>query len=442
MADSIFALKKYILIIPDGAADNGLVDGRSPLAEARIPYTDRLARDGVTGRMQTLYADLPRGSLVAQLGMLGWEPHLHFPLGRASCELLASNDISLNDGDIALRANFVRIEGRRLASYNAGYIHSEQALLLVDKVRAATREAFPDFELYHGSDFRNTLVVRSAGIDPRCLDCPEPHESEGEELDLDDLVKARQGSAGALARRINSYMMKVREVLEDQPANLLLPWSASRTFHLPSFAANTGFEGRAAVVGCVEFLQGIAKAGQLEFLKVGNGRPDTDYEGKGRAVLELLADGCVFVICHINGPDEASHMGNRQLKIHCLEQIDRYLVRPVVEYFDRHPGELGGVMVVPDHYTNYAVMRENSLRAEAHSIDPVPFALWNGRDRDSTSCFTEQAAMAGRYDRPPVNHLRLLEILGVTDSVRGPASADGRSPREEVKMGAGRRVTG
>lgn len=51
--------------------------------------------------MQTLYPDLPRESLVAQLGMLGWSPHLYYPGGRVSCELLTTGGIGLDDGDLA-----------------------------------------------------------------------------------------------------------------------------------------------------------------------------------------------------------------------------------------------------------------------------------------------------------------------------------------------------
>ena len=135
--------KKYALIIPDGAADVYRSKGRSPLAMAHIPYSDFLAREGVGGLMQTLYPDLPKESIVAQLGMLGWDPHLYYPNGRASCELLALADIYLKEGDLAFRANWVRMEGRVLASYNANYIFSEQSQPLVEKLNNALRTEYP-----------------------------------------------------------------------------------------------------------------------------------------------------------------------------------------------------------------------------------------------------------------------------------------------------------
>jgi 2,3-bisphosphoglycerate-independent phosphoglycerate mutase len=323
--------KKYALIIPDGGADVHRSQGRSPLAMAHIPFSDFLASEGVGGLMQTLYSDLPKESIVAQLGMLGWDPHLYYPNGRASCELLALEDIYLKEGDLAFRANWVRMEGRVLASYNANYIFSEQSQPLVEKLNKALRAEFPDFELYHNGDFRNTLVMRDVGLEPMFLHCPEPHESHNVEFDVANLVSGRGVKGCAVAARINSYLSRSAQLLAADAANMLFPWSPSKIFYLPSFNSHTGFEGKTALVGCMDFLHGIAKAGAMDFFEVGNGRPDTDFQGKGAKTVELLSNGYDFVICHVNAPDEASHMGDLQLKIKSLEQMDKFIVRPIVE---------------------------------------------------------------------------------------------------------------
>lgn len=405
--------KKHVLIIPDGAGDQFRVLGRSPLAIARTAYMDFMAREGVTGVMQTLYPNLPKESLVAQLGMLGWDPQQHYPCGRASCELLALQDCSLRDGDLAFRANLVRMDGRVLTSYNADYISSEQALPLVEAINLHLKHEFAEFELYHNSDFRNTLVVRNAGIPPDVLKCPEPHENYGVSFDVEDLVSANDSRARGLARRINRYLSRAAELLRDGPANMIFPWSPSRTLRLPSFRENTGFAGKAGIVGAMDFLHGIAKAGELDFFKVGNGRPDTDYQGKGEKTVALLAEGYQFVVCHINGPDEASHMRNVELKIDSLERIDHFVVRPIIEYFQAHPRELGGVMIAPDHYTNNTVEGNGTTRAEGHSGHLVPFALWNGRERDDASYYSEDDVLGGKYGSDSIGHLDLLRVLGV-----------------------------
>ena len=405
--------KKYVLVIPDGGADTYRSFGKSPLDLAQIQYADFIAREGVTGLMQTLYADLPKESLVAQLGMLGWDPHIYYPNGRASAELLALDNIHLEDGDLAFRANFVRMENRTLSSYNADYITSEQSRPLVQKINDALSTDFPDFELYHNSDFRNCLVVRGIGVRPEDLRCPEPHESHGLTFDVEHLITGREIKSVTKARRINDYLAQAAKLLRPGPANMIFPWSPSSPLRLVDFKANTGFEGQTAIVGCMDFLHGIAKAGGMDFFRVGNGRPDTDYCAKGEKLIELLLDGYDFVICHINGPDEASHMGDLALKIRSLELVDRFVLRPLVEYFQANREALGGVMIVPDHYSNHAAVSSSQKRIASHSDHPVPFAIWNQRERDAAQHFSEDEAPAGKYGKEPINHLELLRMLGV-----------------------------
>ena len=115
----------FVLIVPDGAADLHRDEvGRSPLEVARMPWADRIAERGFSGLMRTLYPDLPMGSQVAQLGMLGWDPRLNNPGGRASSELLGALDKQLNPSDIAFRANLCRFSGPVLECFSGNNITS------------------------------------------------------------------------------------------------------------------------------------------------------------------------------------------------------------------------------------------------------------------------------------------------------------------------------
>jgi 2,3-bisphosphoglycerate-independent phosphoglycerate mutase len=398
------------MIVPDGAADTNRAFGCSPLKAAKICNINFIARQGVCGLAQTLYSDLPRDSMVAQLGMLGWDPRIYYPCGRASAELLASDGLYLSSGDIAFRANLVRMTGDTLESYNADFIDSPAAQPLVSRVRSFLANEFPEFDLRHNSDFRNTLIFRDARVDPMELICPEPHENHGTHFALNRLIAANGKAARRVADRINEYVVAAAKVLQHQSANALFPWSASRPFRLTPFQESTGFRGRAGVVGYMDFLQGIAKAGEIDFFRVGNGRPNTDYKAKGQRVTSLLKAGYSFVVCHINGPDEASHMSDLVSKIASLESIDKFIVGPIVRYFQQNTAELGGVMVLPDHYSNIASVPPGK-RADIHSIQPVPFAVWNSRDRDSTHEFNEEAAAEGKYGSVPISHLSVLPVL-------------------------------
>lgn len=402
---------KYVVIIPDGGADASTGSAPSPLCRAYIPAMDFIARHGVCGLMQTLYHDLPCESMVAHLGMLGWDPRIYYPHGRASSELLASHGVHLQSNDIAFRANFVRMGGNVLESYNAHDIESKEALKLVSLLTSRLCNRFPEIDLYHQSDFRNALIVRGAGIDPRVLICPEPHESEGCEFDLTELIGTRASIGVPVANRLNEYLMACNAVLEGSSANALFLWSASKSLHLTPFRERARKFGNAGVVGFMDFLCGIAKAGALEFHRVGNGRPDTDYCAKGRKVIELLGRDYEVVICHINGPDEASHMHDLPGKILSLEQIDQHIVRPTIRYFQDQRDELGGVIIIPDHYSNTLVSGEISKRSDIHSTEPVPFALWNRRERDRCAVFNEHEAARGKYGESGLTHLHLLNLL-------------------------------
>ena len=48
---------------------------------------------------------------------------------------------------------------------------------------------------------------------------------------------------------------------------------------------------KAAIVGSMASRVGLAEEGGLTFVRVGNGRPDSDFASKARAVLDLLVTG-------------------------------------------------------------------------------------------------------------------------------------------------------
>jgi 2,3-bisphosphoglycerate-independent phosphoglycerate mutase len=413
--------KKYVMIIMDGAGDIYRDDnGRSPLGIADVPFIDKIAEEGICGKSCTLFDGLPRESLVAQLGMFGWDPFKYYPYGRASAEVLASSGLEIGESDIAFRANFVRFENTRLASYNANYISDEKACALVEMVNRQLGKRFPDIRVYHNSDFRNTLVFSGVGLHPEEFICLEPHENINNCLDVDQLVVARRKACRKVVEYLNAYLREVRGILLEEEANAMMPWSASKAFRLPGFREHTGFTGKAGIVGAMDFLKGIAIAGQLDFFKVGTGKPRTDFEGKGRKVIGMLNAGYDLVICHINAPDEASHMQSLEMKIESLENIDQNIVRPVYEYFMDHMTELGGMMVVPDHFTNVFCNDDRGKRVSSHSLDPVPFALWNNEQCDSAIEFTEDEAEKGVFGKVPVPSLLLMQLLTRFNSHRIP----------------------
>jgi 2,3-bisphosphoglycerate-independent phosphoglycerate mutase len=91
---------------------------------------------------------------------------------------------------------------------------------------------------------------------------------------------------------------------------------------------------------------------------------DTNYEGKGLAAVEAL-NKYDLVFVHVEAPDEASHNGNAELKKKAIEQIDKYVVGPVLEALQNYKS--WRILVMPDHLT--------PIRTGAHSAEAVPFAM-------------------------------------------------------------------
>ncbi len=94
---------------------------------------------------------------------------------------------------------------------------------------------------------------------------------------------------------------------------------------------------------------------------------DTNYQGKASAAIEAL-DKYDIVFVHIEAPDEASHNGSAEMKKKAIEQIDKYIVGPVLEALQKY--ESWRILVMPDHPT--------PVRTGAHSSEPVPFAMAGG----------------------------------------------------------------
>ena len=90
---------------------------------------------------------------------------------------------------------------------------------------------------------------------------------------------------------------------------------------------------------------------------------------------------------HVEAADEAAHEQDLELKIRCIEDLDRRLIARILDGL-----EAGGVeavvAVLPDHAT--------PISDGKHVRDPVPVAVWNPRvEGDGVGRFDEEAVKAG-----------------------------------------------
>ena len=383
-AEQIFQPKRYVVITIDGAADEPVpeLDNKTPLEYSNMPTLDYLTQRGRTGLLKTCYDGLPVCSIVANLGIIGYNPWRYYPNGRASLEALAQ-EIYLNPGDIAFCCNFVTCKDGILTDFTAQNIPSEISQPIVQKLNKELYE----FELYAGQSYRNTLIYRSANVDVSKLKLYEPHENIGRPVEL----LWPQGSdieSKIVAEKLNKMMVVSKEILEDMnksyssEATMLFPWSASTEPKFPSFHRKFNVDG--AIICGLDFMRGIGIAARMECKKIhgATGNSDTDLEAKLRVAKNTLRYNELAYI-YINAPDEEAHKHNAKGKITILEKIDRQLIEPLMEHLEENYLGNYRIAVLPDHYT--------TTKDGRHGIKPVPYVVFgHGIDPDAVHIFTEE----------------------------------------------------
>jgi 2,3-bisphosphoglycerate-independent phosphoglycerate mutase len=389
---------KYLVLIPDGAADWPVpaLGGRTPLEAAATPNLDRLAREGECGRVRTVPEGMDPGSDVAGMSLFGNDPARVYT-GRAPLEA-ASMGVPLGDADVALRCNLVSTGGAAaedpeavMTDYSAGHITTGEAHRLVGDFRGSDiyRERYlPDFELFPGVGYRHLLVWRGGSTDAKLT---PPHDILGQRL-------AEHLPRGAAAPNLLGLIALAHPWLLLHPVNRDrrargLPaadnfwfWGAGRRPALQPFRERFGLSG--AVISAVDLVNGIGVLLGLERVSVpgATGYVDTNYRGKAEHALEALARHDV-VFVHIEAPDEAGHSGDAAAKVRALERIDDEFLRTALLGLEK----LGPhrVLVAPDHYTPIA--------RRSHVGEAVPFAIWPAPGgRGAAGGFTEaEAAKTG-----------------------------------------------
>ncbi len=384
---------KTIIILADGMADypSEILGGKTPLMVARTPAIDRLCSRSRCGRLVTIPDDIPAGSEVANLAVLGYDVRSVYQ-GRGVLEA-ASMGVELDRNDLAMRCNLICIENGRIKNHSAGHIRSEESLLLV----AALNEklASPRVRFHAGVSYRHLLVVKDGEND---VDCTPPHDVPGAPF-MDVMPRAR-GKNGETTRLLTDLILASQGILGGHavnrkrlaqgrdPGNSIWPWSPGKRPQMKTFRELYGLSG--AVISAVDLIFGIGVYAGLQPIQVpgATGLYDTNYEGKARAACEALAS-LDFVFLHIEASDEAGHEGNAELKVRTIEALDRRVIEPIVECAGAM-SEPVAIALLPDHATPCAV--------RTHTRDAVPFLIHRpGAEPDGISEFNEETCKKGSY---------------------------------------------
>ncbi|MEO0080216.1 MAG: 2,3-bisphosphoglycerate-independent phosphoglycerate mutase, partial [candidate division WOR-3 bacterium] len=251
---------KFIIFLGDGMADYPVPElgNRTPLQVANKPAMDRIAREGRCGRFITVEEDMPPGSEVANLTVLGYDPHECYQ-GRGVIEA-ASMGVNLKESDMAIRCNLICLKDGIIKNHSAGHISSEEAAELIRFLD--TKLGRSGVRFYPGVSYRHLLVVENGSAE---LDCAPPHDHVGERA-LDLLVKPRSETARPTAELLNRLILEswkllpthpvnIKRVNEGKdPANSVWFWSPGHKPRMKTFRELYGLTG--AVISAVDLVRG------------------------------------------------------------------------------------------------------------------------------------------------------------------------------------------
>ncbi|HLJ55222.1 MAG TPA: cofactor-independent phosphoglycerate mutase [Chthonomonadaceae bacterium] len=392
---------KYLLLVPDGAADLPLadLDGKTPLEVARTPYLDDLARSGLVGAVQVTPETMYPGSDAANMALLGYDPGV-FYTGRGPIEAAAMG-LPMDARDVAFRCSLISTDGETLLDYSAGHISTEEARPLIEL--ANSKLGTRAISLFPGVSYRHILRWHDG---PTELQTHPPHENMGRRLA--EIYPAGEGES-----RLRALIDDSINLLDDLPfnrmrrsegkpaANTLWPWSPGRLPQMPSFLARRGVTG--AVISAVDVVRGLGRLTGLEVVDVpgATGYFDTNYEGKAAYALRAL-DRHDFVWVHVEAPDEAGHAGSVDEKIKAIENFDGRMLGPLLDGMKRLDDFR--LLCAPDHMT--------PVSTRGHAVGPVPFLLFDSRKpmRGGGHLPYDERALQETKTRLPEGH-RLIDEL-------------------------------
>ncbi|MBQ5911661.1 MAG: cofactor-independent phosphoglycerate mutase [Bacteroidaceae bacterium] len=388
---------KHVIILGDGMADwhHESLGGKTLLQHAHTPNMDRLARMGQCGLLRTVADGFHPGSEVANSSILGYDQHVVYE-GRGPLEA-ASIGVELADDDLALRCNLVSLDGNLLRNHSCGRLETEDADILIKYLQDELGSERVHF--YTGVQYRHLLVIKGGN---KHLRCTPPHDIPLKPW-REYMLSAETPEAEETARLLTELVYKSQVLLKYHPLNAqrqeqgldpvssIWPWGGGyrpRMAPLTHTFASQIHTG--VVITAVDLIRGIGHYAGLHTIDVpgATGLWDTNYAGKAHAAIQALRTND-FVYLHVEAADEAGHDGDLALKIQCIENIDKYIVGPImqaVEEYDEHVA----IALLPDHPT--------PIDLRTHTAEPIPFAMWYpGIEADAVETFDEDAAAHGMH---------------------------------------------
>lgn len=326
-------MMKTLLIIIDGMDDEPIpaLGNLTPDSYANMPALKHMHSMGKVSYQYTIPDGCEPATDVAMLSILG----LDIKDGAFGCrswlEALGAG-IDVNPGDLCMRCNLITHNNGIIISHNGSNPPENECKTIISELN--DHFAKDNLTFHCCNSFRNILVIRDSGSS---VSATAPHTLIGASVDMLNIKSDNH----MLEHTLNDCIVRSRSILSSHTANGISLWSPGR-------AARFTRKLSGAVIAGVNIVKGIGIAAGMSVMDVpgATGDENTDYTAKYRAATDALKHED-FVLLHVEAPDEAAHQRNWMKKVYILEQIDRYILMPLL-----HTDGPIHIIVQADHATS------------------------------------------------------------------------------------------
>lgn len=383
---------KGIVLVMDGMGDRPLkeFDNQTPLQAANTPNMDEMAKNGITGIMDSIAPGIIPGSDTAHLSILGYDPYEVYT-GRGPFEA-AGVGVDVIPGDIAFRCNFSTADENGIVTdRRAGRIR-EGTHEIVEVLNTMVLEDYPDIKIIfkESTGHRAVLVLRGEGLSDKVSDADPKVEGNKpkEVIALDDSEEAKK-----TADILNKLVAKSYEMIKDHPvnlerienneppANIIIPRGAGEVPVVE--VLNDKYEVNSACIAETGLIMGIGRFAGMDIVEMDDvtGGIDTNLENIRDTILDQVKNSDHdFFLINIDGADEAGHDGQAIEKRDFIEKVDRVVMSELKKLEDVY------IFLTADHSTPISVLN--------HSGDPVPVIITGPEVRVDDVCEYSEVAVA------------------------------------------------
>lgn len=405
---------KGVLVVLDGLGDlpHTRLEGKTPLEAANKPFLDEIAGNSKIGYMYPINEKYIPESDKALLHILGREKTI---VSRGQLEAIGAG-IELNNGDLALRANFGTItdlEEKKIVDRRAGRtLIKKEALILADAINKGVKLEHP-FIFKPTVQHRGVLVLRGSFSDcisntDSAYSKSDKHAGEfmnyAEPLDESDLAEYTAGQVNSFVKQSYEILQKhkinqKRKLRGELAANIILmrgPGSTSlKVDKFKSWAS----------VSYMPLEIGIAKTFGMQVFSFDYNLKNYKTYDFFKNLLKKAAKFSIKIIkknskkfdyfyIHLKETDLPGHDNLPLEKKEMIEILDRYFFYYLLKMVKKAKFK---VIVTGDHAT--------PCIKSSHSADPVPFLVLDEYKETKKVNFCEKTAMQGEkiYGRELLN---------------------------------------